>query len=65
MPDPPAPLLLTYKEVTAMLQVSGPMLRQLIRDGHITAIKIGRAVRIPTSEVRAYVEAEIEAARDA
>lgn len=60
----PEPLLLTLAETQVILKVSLPVLRRMIRDGRIPAIRIGRAIRVPAAGVRAFIEAETEAARN-
>ena len=51
------PLLLTYKQAAALLDVSMSKLYQMIRDGEIRSVKLGpQTSRIPTDECEAYVD---------
>jgi excisionase family DNA binding protein len=60
------PLLLRIPEAQAALAVGRSTIYQLIADGSLKAVHIGRAVRIRASEVRAWVErqADDESARE-
>jgi len=45
------PLLLTVNEACAMLRISRPTMYQLLNSGRVGSIQIGRARRIPRSEL--------------
>jgi excisionase family DNA binding protein len=47
--------LLTCAEVRALLKISEPKLYELLNSGEIGSLKIGRARRIPISEVERYI----------
>jgi excisionase family DNA binding protein len=49
-------LLLTRREAADALSVSVDTLERLIKNAEIQAVRIGRAVRVPASEVTALVE---------
>ena len=42
-------------EVAAMLRVSAPVIYDLIHEGKLEAVKIGRAWKIPTDAVSRYI----------
>jgi excisionase family DNA binding protein len=48
-------LALTYRQVADTLQVSERTVWTLVKTGQLAAVRIGRAVRIPVDEVRAYL----------
>lgn len=50
------PLLLTEKEVGEALSVSRSALRKLWREGRLVPLKLGRSIRYPAGDVRAFVE---------
>lgn len=49
--DRQSPFLLKVREVAAILNVSRSMVYKMIDCGDITAVKFGRSVRIPYSEI--------------
>jgi len=50
------PLLLSVPEAAATLALSTRAVYRLIDGGHIEAVHIGRATRIPTQALEAYVQ---------
>ena len=48
-------LLMTPAEAAHALRLSRSKLYQLLQDGQIRSIKIGRLRRVPTSEVQRYI----------
>jgi excisionase family DNA binding protein len=54
----PAPqlLVLTYRQAANSLQVSERTVWGLVQAGQLRAVRIGRAVRIPVTELRAYLD---------
>jgi len=49
-------LATTYRGAGQALGVSERTVWQLVRDGHLRACRIGRAVRIPLTELQRYLE---------
>ena len=49
-------LLLTYPDAAARLGLSRTTLYKLVASGELTAVHVGKAVRIPADEIRAFVE---------
>lgn len=47
--------LLTVAQVCDVLHVSKPTLYQLLRDGHLASLTIGRSRRIPQSSVEDFI----------
>ena len=52
----PMERLWTVEEVIAHLQVSRSKLYQLVREGQLRAVKIGRAVRFRSGTIQAFIE---------
>ena len=55
----PAKLVYTVRELCAMLRLSRPTVRGLIRDGALRAIRVGRNGRkilVPAASVRAFLQ---------
>jgi excisionase family DNA binding protein len=48
-------LLLTVREAAALLAVGRTTLYELIADGQLGTVHIGRAVRVPRAELEAFV----------
>ena len=48
-------LLLTVREAAAVLAIGRTTLYELIADGQLKTVHIGRAVRVPVAEVEAFV----------
>lgn len=48
-------LLLTARDAAAMLAVGRTTLYELIADGHLGTVHIGRAMRIPRAELEDFV----------
>ena len=53
---PIAPLLLTVPEAARVLAIGRTTLYELISNGAIETVHIGRAIRIPVEATRAFVE---------
>lgn len=51
-----APVLLTVEEAARRLALGVKTTRALIRGGSLRAVRIGRTVRVPASEVHACVQ---------
>jgi excisionase family DNA binding protein len=49
-------LLLTVGEAAVVLAIGRTTLYQLIADGQVRTVRIGRAVRVPVAELEAFVE---------
>ena len=49
-------LALTYREAAATLGIGQRTIWQLVADGKLKAIRIGRSVRIPVAEIEAFLE---------
>ena len=58
--QPMAPLLLTIPEAAAVLAVGRTTLYELISDGQIGAVHIGRSCRVPADAIREFVAAKRE-----
>lgn len=48
--------LMTYAEVCERLRITKPTARQLVANGDLRIVRIGRAVRIRSSDVDRFVE---------
>jgi excisionase family DNA binding protein len=53
-PNPPAPLL-THKQVQTILNVSRSTIYNLIKDGNLPVIKIGKSARFRVEDVRKII----------
>ena len=51
--------LLTVRESCERLGISHPTLYALLNSGRIKSLKIGRARRVPVSEIEAFVQNEL------
>ena len=49
------PMAVTYREAGKKLSVCERTVWGLVRDGRLRAVKIGRAVRIPVSELERFI----------
>ncbi len=49
-------LLLTVREAAVVLAIGRTTLYQLIADGQVRTVHIGRAVRVPVAELEAFVD---------
>lgn len=59
--DRPRKLAVTYQEAAAMLGVSESLIRRLVYQRTLPAIRIGRAVRIKLSDLERWVDEQPEA----
>ena len=50
------PLLVSVEDAAALLGIGRTTLYELIRQGDVLPIRIGRCVRIPQRELEAYVD---------
>jgi excisionase family DNA binding protein len=48
--------LLTTKDVAERLKVSKPLVRDLVKQKHLTPVKIGGVVRYSQSELKRFIE---------
>jgi excisionase family DNA binding protein len=48
--------LLTTSDVAACLGVSKPMVRQLVKEKHLTPVRIGSIVRYSQAELKRFIE---------
>ena len=55
-------LALTYWEAGDSIGVCERVIWQLVKDGKLKAVRIGRSVRIPVSELERFVSAPAESA---
>ncbi|MGI8830045.1 MAG: helix-turn-helix domain-containing protein [Candidatus Limnocylindria bacterium] len=64
LPDPaadtPTRRLLTVKDAAAELSIGRSTLYELIAAGELRPVRIGRALRIPTSELDRFVAERLE-----
>jgi excisionase family DNA binding protein len=58
-PNTPPVLTLTYREAAESLQVSSRSVWSLVKSGELIAVRIGRSVRIPLTELHAYLARKI------
>jgi len=49
-------LLKTYGQTAEILSLSERSVWQLVRDGELKALRIGRSVRIPLTEIERFVK---------
>jgi excisionase family DNA binding protein len=56
--DPHFPPLFTVKVTVAMLRLSVRSVRRMIADQHLPVVRFGRAIRIRSSTVAAFIEGE-------
>ena len=54
-PGDPAPDLMTVAEVAAMLRVSKMTIYRMVESGHLPAMRIGRAFRVPRASVARFL----------
>ncbi len=55
----PVKLLLTVIEAAQVLNLSRSLMYELVLKGQVVSLKIGRARRIPASELQAYVARQV------
>ena len=48
--------LLTTKDVASYLGVSKPIVRQLVKERHLTPVRIGTIIRYSQAELKRFVE---------
>ncbi|MDA0922041.1 MAG: helix-turn-helix domain-containing protein [Planctomycetota bacterium] len=53
-------LAVTYREAGDALGVCERVVWQLVKDGRLKAVRIGRSVRIPVAELERFVSASAE-----
>ena len=53
------PPILTVKEVASILGVCEPLVRQLINEHKLPALKVGRLVKIPKEQLINYINSSI------
>jgi excisionase family DNA binding protein len=58
-PDEPEPLLLTVAEAGRLLSVGRTTVYELIAQGELRTVHIGRACRVPVAAVSDYVERQL------
>lgn len=51
--------LLTVKEAAQWLKTSRVQVRRMIRNGELSAVKVGREYRIPLLSIREFVESNV------
>lgn len=54
--DAPERVLLTVEQAARQLSISRTKMFQLIKDGEISSVRIGRARRVPADALTAYVD---------
>ena len=50
------PLLLTVEEMASVLRIGRNPAYQLVKDGHIQSVRVGRSIRIPRNALIQFVE---------
>ena len=50
------PLLLTVEEMASILRIGRNPAYQLVKDGNIQSIRVGRSIRIPRNALIQFVE---------
>jgi excisionase family DNA binding protein len=55
----PVKLLLTVIEAAQVLNLSRSLMYELVLTGQVVSLKIGRARRIPASELQAYIARQV------
>jgi excisionase family DNA binding protein len=56
-------LLLSPEEAAEVLSISRSSVYELVQDGEISAIHVGRNLKLPMAEIEAYVQRKIEEER--
>lgn len=56
MNETPLPAVLTVRELSKMLRIGINGAYQLVRDGTISSVRVGRQYRIPRKAVLQYLE---------
>lgn len=59
VPEPP--MLLTIKQAAGLLQVGRCTMQELVLDGEVQSLKIGRLRRVPRHALAAFVSARLAA----
>ena len=60
--EPPRPLLLTVRQAAQTLSIGRTTVYELIAEGELGVIHIGRAVRVPVTAVTEFVDRRVTAA---
>ena len=55
-------LLLSPEEVAEALGIGPTSARGMIRDGELRGLRVGRLVKVPVSELEAYIERRLQEA---
>ncbi len=58
------PLLLTVDEAARLLRMSRSFVYNLVMNGEIASIKLGRSRRVPAAELERFVSERLEMERD-
>jgi excisionase family DNA binding protein len=61
---PIEPLLLTIRDAAIALGIGRSLLYELVSREEIRVVHLGRAVRVPSAELRAFVERQLEPSED-
>ena len=59
--EAPKPLTTTYRAASHDLQCCERQVWQLVNDGKLSVIRIGRSVRIPVAELEAFIARQVAA----
>jgi len=54
MPNPP--IFYTTDEIAQILKIPVRLVRKLIREGHLNAVKVGREYRVTSDHLRQFVK---------
>lgn len=52
----PPPIFYTTDEVAQILKIPVRLVRKLIREGHLNAVKVGREYRVTSDHLRQFVK---------
>lgn len=61
MSDQSLPLVMKVDEVAAVLRVGLAAAYQLVREGTLPAVKVGRSLRVPSSAVLRFLDRPVSA----
>ncbi len=56
------PVLLKVSEVAAILRVSRNLVYELIAEGELPVIRLGRVIRVPRDALERWIEREVDSA---